>query len=457
MYLKQYHIHFVGIGGIGMSGIAGLLLALGYRVSGSDARASDTTDALVRDGAAVYIGHRAGQADGANVVVVSSAIDQANPEVAAARNAGIPVISRAAMLADLMGKKYGVAISGAHGKTTTTSLTAAVLVAGGLDPTVVIGGKLKKDGRNAVLGKGDFMVAEADESDGSFLRLSPAISVVTNIDREHLDFYPNLAAVQQAFLQFVNQKPFYGLSVLCLDSLPVRELLPDICGRITTYGLDPQADLQAKNIRPGLMESFFSVVYKGDDLGEFYLPLSGRHNVVNSLAAIAVGLELEIPLDVIKSALARATGVQRRMDIRGEVRGICVVDDYGHHPTEIRATLQAIRDNWPERRVVVVFQPHRYSRTKALMEEFGRCFENSDHLVILPIYGADETPETDVTSQHVAAVIAANGHPDVRAPETLDACVVHLEKTLGTGDLLLTLGAGDVYRLGDMMLERMRA
>ncbi|WP_319524167.1 UDP-N-acetylmuramate--L-alanine ligase [uncultured Desulfosarcina sp.] len=454
MYLKKYHIHFVGIGGIGMSGIAELLLNLGYRVSGSDLKSSDITDNLARLGGRIHVGHQAEQIEGADVVVVSSAIDPSNPEVAAARKAAIQVIPRAEMLAELMRLKYSVAIAGAHGKTSTTSLVSGVLAEGGLDPTVVIGGKLKSIGRNAVLGKGDFIVAEADESDGSFLKFSPAIAVVTNIDREHLDFYRDMDAIKQVFLDFIDRIPFYGLAVLCLDSEPLQGLLPRIKKRLTTYGQSTQADYQARDIRFGEMKSRFTVVHRGEDLGEFTLSIPGLHNVYNALAAIAVGRELDIPLAAIRRSLETAEGVQRRLEIKGEIDGITVVDDYGHHPTEIQVTLEAVKENWPRHRKVVVFQPHRYTRTQALLEEFTRSFNNSDVLVVLPIYAASEAPISGVSSEILAQSIRDHGHRDVTCLDSLAACVDHLETHLASGDLLLTLGAGDVYRVGEMVLER---
>ncbi|MFO7716758.1 UDP-N-acetylmuramate--L-alanine ligase [Desulfosarcina sp.] len=457
MYLKKYHIHFVGIGGIGMSGIAELLLNLGYRVSGSDLKATDITAHLARQGGSIHIGHRAGQISGADVVVVSSAIDTQNPEVAAARQAGVPVIPRAEMLAELMRLKYSVAVAGAHGKTSTTSLVANVLAGGGLDPTVVIGGKLKSIGRNAVLGQGDFIVAEADESDGSFLKFSPAIAVVTNIDREHMDFYADLDAIKSVFLSFIDRIPFYGLAVLCLDNEPLQSLLPRIKKRVTTYGRSTQADYQARDISFGAMKSRFTVVHRGENLGEFGLAMPGMHNVYNALAAIAVGRELNIPLDAIKHALETAEGVQRRLEIKGQVKDLTVVDDYGHHPTEIQVTLEAVKENWPDRRKVVVFQPHRYTRTRALLEEFTRSFNNSDVLVVLPIYAASEAPIEGVSGEALGACIRAHGHRNVTCLGGLEDCVDHLEKTLLPGDLLLTLGAGDVHRVGEIILDRWAA
>jgi UDP-N-acetylmuramate--alanine ligase len=320
---------------------------------------------------------------------------------------------------------------------------------------VVIGGKLKSLGRNAVLGQGDFIVAEADESDGSFLKFSPAIAVVTNIDREHMDFYADLDAIKTVFLDFIDRIPFYGLAVLCLDNEPLQGLLPHIKKRLTTYGRSTQADYQARNISFGEMKSRFTVVHREDNLGEFTLAMPGMHNVSNALAAIAVGLELDIPLSSIKRSLETAEGVQRRLEIKGEIDGITVVDDYGHHPTEIQVTLEAVKENWPDRRKVVVFQPHRYTRTRALLQEFTRSFNNSDVLVVLPIYAASEAPIAGVSGEALGECIRAHGHRSVICLNGLAACVDHLEKTLAPGDLLLTLGAGDVYRVGEMVLERM--
>ena len=399
MYLKKYHIHFVGIGGIGMSGIAELLLNLGYRVSGSDLKASDITERLKALGGIVHVGHAADHIAGADVVVVSSAVRPDNPEVAAAQQRSIPVVPRAEMLAELMRLKYSIAVAGAHGKTTTTSIIAAVLAAGGLDPTVVIGGKLISVGTNAVLGRGDFIVAEADESDGSFLRYSPAIAVVTNIDREHLDFYPDLAAIQQVFLQFIDRIPFYGLAVLCLDNEPIQDLIPQIKKRATTYGMSPQADFQIRNVRFEGRRSRFSVFRNRKKLGRFKLNLPGIHNVYNATASVAVAVELDIPMAQRPGRAAEPLGRATPPGGQGRgARGRGRRDDYGHHPTEIKMTLQAARDCWPERRMVVVFQPHRYTRTRALFDEFSRAFYQSDVLVVLPIYAASEDPIEGVSA-----------------------------------------------------------
>jgi UDP-N-acetylmuramate--alanine ligase len=453
MYQKKYHIHFVGIGGIGMSGIAELLLNLGYRVSGSDIKASEITDRLASLGGVIHVGHTAERVAGADVVVVSSAVRPDNPEVLAAQRASIPVIPRAEMLAELMRLKYSVAVAGAHGKTTTTSIVAAVLASGGLDPTVVIGGKLISVGTNAVLGKGDFIVAEADESDGSFLRYSPAIAVVTNIDREHLDFYPDLPAIQQVFLQFIDRVPFYGLAVLCLDDEAIQNLIPQIKKRTATYGMSPQADFQIRNVVFEGRRSRFSVYRHRKKLGRFKLNLPGVHNVYNATASIAVAVELEIPIARVQAALQNLAGVQRRLEVKGEANGVIVVDDYGHHPTEIKMTLQAVRECWPGHRMVVVFQPHRYTRTRALFDEFSRAFYQADVLVVLPIYAASEEPIPGVTAQALCEGIKAHGHKQVACVDGIPAAVAHLRPRLTPGDLLLTLGAGDVWKAGAEILK----
>jgi len=453
MYRKKYHIHFVGIGGIGMSGIAELLLNLGYTVSGSDLKSSEITDRLRSLGGVIHEGHAAGQIEGADVVVISSAVRPDNPEVSAAQRASIPVIPRAEMLAELMRLKYSVAVAGAHGKTTTTSIVAALLASGGLDPTVVIGGKLIGIGTNAVLGRGDFIVAEADESDGSFLRYSPAIAVVTNIDREHLDFYPDLAAIQQVFLQFIDRIPFYGLAVLCLDNEPIQDLIPQIKKRTATYGMSPQADFQIRNVVVEGRRTRFSIFQRRRKLGRFKLNLPGIHNVYNAAAGIVVATELNIPVARIQAALQSLSGVQRRLEVKGEANGVTVVDDYGHHPTEIKMTLQAVREGWPDRRVVVAFQPHRYTRTRALLDEFARAFYQSDVLVVLPIYAASEEPIAGITGQALGEQIIAHGHKQVLIAESIAAAAAQLKTLLTPGDLLLTLGAGDVWKVGTEVLR----
>jgi UDP-N-acetylmuramate--alanine ligase len=457
MYQKKYHIHFVGIGGIGMSGIAELLLNLGYEVSGSDLRRSDITDRLQSFGGAIYEGHAAEQIAGADVVVVSSAIDKSNPEVMAALKASVPVIPRAEMLAELMRLKYSIAVAGAHGKTTTTSLVASVLAGGGLDPTVVIGGKLKSIGTNALLGQGDYIVAEADESDGSFLKYSPAIAVVTNIDREHLDYYKDLDDIKAVFLNFIDRIPFYGLAVLCLDNEAVQDLIPRIRKRFITYGTSPQADLQAMDMVCKGLTSHFKVVYQGETLGAVKLSLPGEHNVYNAMAAIVVGLELGIEFKKIKSALEKVEGVQRRLEIKGTAKGVTVLDDYGHHPTEIKTTLAALTQGWPGRRKVVVFQPHRYTRTRALFDDFARSFYQADVLIVMPIYAASEKPIEGVDSRLLCESIQAHGHKDVRFVEDLDIAVAVLSELVTPEDVVLTLGAGNVYLVGEALLARVDA
>ncbi|MGD8541039.1 MAG: UDP-N-acetylmuramate--L-alanine ligase, partial [Desulfobacteraceae bacterium] len=407
---------------------------------------------LERLGGTIYRGHHGDQIQGADVVVASSAVNRRNPELIAAEKAGIPVIPRAEMLAELMRLKYSVAVAGAHGKTSTTSIIASVLARGGLDPTVVIGGKLKSINTNALLGQGDFIVAEADESDGSFLKFSPTVAVITNIDLEHLDFYRDLEAIKSVFLDFIDRIPFYGLAVLCLDNEAIQDLLPHVKKRYTTYGLTPQADLQAREVTFEGLRSRYSVYRQGERLGEIALSLPGLHNVYNSLASIAVGLELDIPLATIAAALNEIEGVQRRLEIKGESGGITVVDDYGHHPTEIKATLAAMRQSWPGRRVVAVFQPHRYSRTRALFGEFTRAFYQTDLLVVLPIYPAGEDPLPGVAAEGLAEAIAAHGHREVIYQESPEAAVAFLGGQLQAGDLLLTLGAGDVWKLGEHLL-----
>jgi UDP-N-acetylmuramate--alanine ligase len=453
MYQKKYHIHLVGIGGIGMSGIAEVLLNLGYTVSGSDLKSSDLTRRLQSLGGQIFIGHSEHQIEGADVVVMSSAVSRNNPEVEAARKRSIPVIPRAEMLAELMRLKFSVAVAGAHGKTTTTSIISSVLAKGGFDPTVVIGGKLKSIGSNAVLGTGEFIVAEADESDGSFLRYSPTIAVITNIDREHLDFYADLDEIRRVFLEFINRIPFYGLAVLCLDDEPVQDLIPKITKRCTTYGLNPQADFHAKDMEFEGLRSRFTVFFKDHRLGDVSLNLPGQHNVTNALASIAVGMELEIPFTVIRSALETHEGVQRRLEVKGEIAGVTIVDDYGHHPTEIKTTLLAARQCWPEKRLVVVFQPHRYTRTKALFDDFTRAFYQSDVLLVLPIYPAGEHPIEGVNAKALCDGISAHGHRDVSFHNDFESAVSFLKSRLKAGDILLTLGAGNIWEVGMNVLE----
>ena len=457
MFKRYRHIHFVGIGGIGMSGIAEILLNLGYRVSGSDQKRSETVERLEQLGAKVFIGHDAANVEGAHVVVYSSAVARDNVEVQAARQRQVPAIPRAEMLAELMRLKYGVAVAGTHGKTTTTSMVGAVLAEGRYDPTIVVGGRIAALGSNARLGQGEFLVAEADESDGSFLRLTPTIAVVTTIDAEHLDYYADLDAIREAFVTFVNKVPFYGAAVLCLDEPNIQTLLPRVEKRVITYGLESAADLVARHVELSGLTSRFEVVHHGALLGECRLEVPGRHNVLNALAAIGVGLDLEIPFVTIQKALAGFTGVQRRFQVRGEAGGVLVVDDYGHHPAEVRATLAAARAGF-DRRIVTVFQPHRYTRTRHLRQEFVTAFNQADVLLVLDIYAAGEAPIPGVTAAGLAEAIRAHGHRYVTYLGGDRAAVVdHLVDTVRRGDLVLTLGAGDVGQLGPELLRRLDA
>jgi UDP-N-acetylmuramate--alanine ligase len=448
------HVHFVGIGGSGMSGIAEVLLNLGYQVSGSDLKLSDTTRHLAALGARVEGGHAAGHVEGAHVVVTSTAVRGDNPEVREARRRGIPVIPRAEMLAELMRLKYGVAVAGSHGKTTTTSMVALVLDRGGLDPTVVVGGRLGVLGSGARLGKGDFMVAEADESDRSFLKLSPTLAVVTNIDREHLDTYRDLADLQEAFLGFANKVPFYGCAVLCLDDPPVQDLLPRVERRVVTYGLTPQASVSARDLEIAPLGSSYTATLDGQALGAVSLEVPGAHNVANSLAAVAVGVNLEVPFAAIRDGLAAFTGVDRRFQVRGEAGGVLVIDDYGHHPTEIRVTLETLRRRAGERRTVVLFQPHRYTRTRALWDEFGRAFHQADRLLVTDIYPASEEPIPGVTAEGLAHAIVEHGHRDADYAGDLARATARLAEEVRAGDVVLTLGAGNVWTAGEELLRR---
>ncbi len=453
MYQTDYHIHFVGIGGIGMSGIAELLINLGYTVSGSDLKLSPITDRLADKGATIFKGHSKKQVTGANVIVTSTAISSENPEVVRAKELGIPIIPRAEMLAELMRIKYAIAVSGAHGKTSTTAMIAQILNTAGLDPTVIIGGLLMGLDTNALHGQGDFIVAEADESDGSFLKYAPAIAAVTNIDLEHLDFYKDIEEIKNTFVQFINSVPFYGVAILCLDNEHVQNILPRITVRHTTFGLAAQADLRAKDIRFADGKSWFTVSRLDQNLGTIVLNLAGQHNISNALAGIAAGLELKIPFDTIKQALEQIKGVKRRLEIKGEKKEILIMDDYGHHPTEIVATLNAVKDSFPQRRVVVLFQPHRYTRTRALFNEFSRAFYQSDVLILVPIYAASEMPIPGVDSEQLCQSIHTHGHKDVSfAPDFTQALSMATHK-LKPNDLVLTLGAGDVWTLGEKLLE----
>lgn len=456
MFKRYQQVHFVGIGGAGMSGIAEVLLTLGYRVTGSDGRRSEAVERLEHLGAKVFIGHAASHSEGAHVVVYSSAVPRDNPELQAARQRGVPVIPRAEMLAELMRVKYGIAIAGTHGKTTTTSMVAAVLAEAGFDPTVVVGGRVTAFGANARLGQGEFLVAEADESDGSFLRLTPTIAVVTTIDAEHLDYYRDLAAIRETFLHFIDKVPFYGAAVLCADQPEIRTLLPRIGKRVITYGLAGPADLVAASVRLHEATARFEVLHRGDSLGELALQVPGAHNVANALAATAVGLDLEVPFPVTQRALAGFSGVQRRFQVKGEAGGVLVVDDYGHHPAEIRATLQAARHGYG-RRVVVAFQPHRYTRTLHLHDEFLTAFEDADVLVLTDIYPAGEPAIPGVHARALADDIAARTTRKVTYVGDRGELVALLLRTVRPGDLVLTMGAGDIGGAGDQVLARLAA
>lgn len=454
MYRKTKHIHFVGVGGIGMSGIAELLLNLGYTVSGSDLNSSPITEKLRSLGGKIYKGHDGKWIEGAEVLVTSSAISSDNPEVVQARENAIPVIMRAEMLAELMRlKKYGIAIAGSHGKTSTTSMVSCMLASAGLDPTVVIGGKVDALGGNAKLGDGEFLVAEADESDGSFLKLSPVVEVVTNIDLEHLDYYRDIDHIKETFLEFIDKIPFYGAVILCLDDANIADILPRIKRRTLSYGLTPQADIHAENIT--WSEGRVNCVVKDQEkeLGTLSITPPGIHNVYNALAAVCVGLELELTYPEIKKGLEDFVGVQRRMQKKGELKGISVVDDYGHHPTEIRATLDAIKQAWPEKRLVVLFQPHRYSRTKALFKEFQTCFHRADVLVMCDIYAASEQPIEGVTSETLLAATRQHGQRHTHYMADVAGMAEELVPMLQEDDLVLTLGAGNIVSVGEELLD----
>jgi UDP-N-acetylmuramate--alanine ligase len=447
-------IHFVGIGGIGMSGIAEVLLAHGFSVSGSDVRESDTITRLRTLGAEVQIGHRGENLIHADVVVFSSAVRRDNPELVVARERGIPVIPRAEMLAELMRLKDGIAIAGSHGKTTTTSLVATVLREAGLDPTVVIGGKLNAIGTNAARGAGDLLVAEADESDGSFLHLTPTLAVITNIDAEHLDHYGDHEGVKDAFASFANRVPFYGVVIACLDHPHVQDILPRIDKRISTYGLAAQADYRARNPEvKGLLTSF-DVLRRGDSLGRFEVRMPGIHNVLNALATIAVADELQVPHDSIKQSLSGFTGVQRRFTIVGEHDGITIVDDYGHHPAEVQVTLEAAQRAYG-RRIVVAFQPHRYTRTLHCFDELTRAFNRADVLFLTDVYAAGEEPIEGADSASLAQAIRAHGHRDVTLVSSVDDLVEALAGRVRSGDVVLTMGAGNITRVGPALYHRL--
>ena len=448
IHKRFYKIHFVGIGGIGMSGIAELLRNQGYEVSGSDLKESDTTRRLAEMGCTIFYGHHPDHVKNAHVVVMSSAVQADNPEIIAARNLQIPVIPRAEMLAELMRMKQGIAIAGSHGKTTTTSLVATVLNQAGLDPTIVIGGKLNSIGSNAKLGEGEYIVAEADESDGSFLKLNPILAIITNIDPEHMEHFKTMDNLRDAFVTFANKVPFYGATIVCLDHPEIQRILPQIQKRIVTYGVSAQADLQATHIRQEVFETIFDLVIHQAPAGEIRVRMPGEHNALNALAAIATAQELGIDLETTKAALRAFEGIQRRFQLRHEIDDILIIDDYGHHPREIEATLRAAKSGW-QRRVIGVFQPHRYTRVRDLADEFHRCFYQADKLIVTDIYPAGEAPIEGIHARNLYEGILQHGHRDVAYIPDKGDIAPALAEVVQSGDMVITLGAGDVWKVGD--------
>ena len=456
MFFRPQHLHFTGIGGIGMSGIAEVLLNLGYTVSGSDLKLSPITERLAGMGAKIYEGHSAANVGGAKALVVSSAVDEGNPEVQEARRLQIPVIPRGELLAELMRLKFGIAVAGSHGKTTTTSMIAAILNGLGLDPTVVVGGRsAAMGGSNARVGKSEFLLVESDESDRSFLKLAPILAVVTNIDREHLDCYKSLDDIRDSFLDFINKVPFYGAAILCRDDANVRDILPLVKRRALTYGREPGADLRISEVSCERQSSSFRLRMRSQDLGRFCLRVPGEHNVLNATAAVAVALELDQKPDAIREALATFSGVDRRFQIRGVERGVTVVDDYGHHPTEIKATLASARLGGYNR-ILALFQPHRYTRTQFLMDEFAQAFGQADRLFLMDIYAASEKPIEGVTAEALAGRVRATGHAGVEYVGSMENGIAAMVNAATEGDLALTLGAGSVSQAGEKILAALR-
>ncbi|HEY3840118.1 MAG TPA: UDP-N-acetylmuramate--L-alanine ligase [Bryobacteraceae bacterium] len=457
MFFKKQHLHFVGIGGIGMSSIAEVLLNLGYTISGSDLKLSGITTRLTSLGATVHEGHEATNVTGAKAVVVTSAVDETNPEIQEARRLQIPVIPRGELLAELMRLKFGIAVGGSHGKTTTTSMIATILNFANLDPTVVVGGKVATmGGSNARVGKSEFLVVESDESDGSFLKLAPIFAIVTNIDREHLDHYASIEEIRAAFTEFVNKVPFYGAAFVCLDDENVQQILPGVKRRTITYGKSAQADFEITRLECGQFLSRFELRHAGQDLGAFELHVPGEHNVLNATAAIATALELEIPRDVVAEGLAQFRGVDRRFQVKGVERGVTVVDDYGHHPTEIRATLAAARA-CTAGRLHVLFQPHRFTRTMHLMDEFARSFHNADRVLVLDIYAASERPIEGVTAEAMVERMRQYGHRGVEHAGSIAAGVEQISSGVASGDMVMTLGAGNVSSASEMILAALKS
>jgi UDP-N-acetylmuramate--alanine ligase len=447
-------IHLVGIGGIGMSGIAELLLSLGYGVSGSDLKDSPVTGRITDLGGEVFSGHKRDNIEGADVVVYSSAVPDDNPELVEARERHVPVIPRAEMLAELMRYKYGVVVAGAHGKTTTTSMIASVLTCGNMDPTILIGGRLDILGwSNAKLGQGDILVAESDESDGSFMTLTPTIAVVTNIDLEHIEYYGNMDALRQSFVDFINKIPFYGMAILCIDNEEILNIIPRLTKRYITYGMTSQADIRATEIERNRLSVNFEIIYKDRSLGRVVVGMPGNHNIRNALAAVSVGLELEIDIEDIKKGLMDLGCLERRFQIKGEKRGIIVIDDYGHHPTEISATLETAKECWPEKRLVAIFQPHRYSRVKALFDRFVMSFNQADVLLVAPIYSAWEEPIKGVDAEWLHRGIQEHGHREAILCHDHAEIVRRLLDLIKPGDVVITLGAGDISNVGEELLK----
>ena len=450
-------IHMVGIGGIGMSGIAEVLLNNGFRVTGSDLSLSDVTERLVTLGATIREGHSAEHVGDADVIVYSSAVKPAeNPETQEAERRRIPTIPRSVMLGELMRVKFGVGIAGTHGKTTTTSMTGLVVTEGGFDPTIIVGGKVTVFGSNAVVGEGDIIVIEADEYDRTFLRLTPSLAVVTNIEAEHLDTYRDLDDIKTSFVQYANAVPFFGAAILCLDDQHVQEIVTSIDRRVVTYGTSRQAEIRAENVEQAGLTTRFLVVRDDEELGVVNLQLPGLHNVRNALAAIAVGLELEVEFEAIQRALSRFSGVQRRFQKVGEVDDVLVLDDYAHHPTEVAATLEAAAAGFPKRRIVAVFQPHLYSRTRDFRNEFARVFFNADVLVLTEVYGAREQPIPGVDGQMLADLAVRYGHRDVHYVPDKEDIPARLASVLRPGDIVITMGAGDIYKYGLRLVEQLR-
>jgi len=453
---KTKKIHFVGIGGSGMSGIAEVLINQEYEVSGSDKSETSVTTHLKSLGAKIFFNHAPENVEGAQVVVMSSAIDPSNPEIIRAKETMVPVIPRAEMLAELMRMKYGIAIAGTHGKTTTTSLVSTVLAGGELDPTVIIGGRLKNTGSHAKLGQSKFLVAEADESDGSFMRLSPSIAVVTTLDKEHMDFYKTLENMKDTFLRFINKIPFYGSAILCLDDPNIQSLIPYVEKRFITYGLSSQADYTARNISIDGLKTYFNVFRFGKDLGRIRSGALGQHNVLNTLAAVAVGIELDLDFKTIADSLLQFEGVQRRFEIVSQSGELILVDDYGHHPVEIKASLKTAKEVWPSSRLIIIFQPHRYSRTKLLMKDFWSAFNDADYLFVMDIFSAGESPLGRLHANDIVEGARECGHKNAKYIKNKNELNKQLDRLIKPGDVLMTLGAGDVWNLGrDFLVARL--